>query len=88
MIRLIHALLIMLITAAIMVIIYFCMSPIFWVLHQLMPSDVLFLTPFLESQLFFTWDNLWIWFVLFVVIYTIILGFVQIFLKEQRQGYY
>lgn len=92
MIRIVYGFILMLITAVIEIILYFVFSPMFDVLRTmrtaLVSSDNMYFTPGLQSMINFIWDSGWVWFVVFIVIYMVILVFVQLFLKEQRSGYY
>lgn len=92
MIRIVNGFILMLITAVIEIILYFVFSPMFDVLRTLrmalVSSDNLYFTPALQSMINFIWDSGWVWFVVFIVIYTTLVVFVQLFLREQRSGYY
>ena len=88
MIRLIYGFIIMLLSAVLTIFLYIVASPIFQLLHIMLPRDSMYFTPRLESSLVFTWDTAWVWFVVFLVIFTVILCFAQIFLREQRMEEY
>ncbi|MCL2862800.1 MAG: hypothetical protein FWE54_01695 [Methanimicrococcus sp.] len=92
MIRIVNGFILMLLSAVITIIFYFAFSPVFEVLRvmreSLLLSDNIFFTAGLQKTITFLWDSGWVWFVSFLIIYAVLAVFVQLFLREERSGYY
>ena len=90
MMRIVVGFFLALVSAVIAFFVYIGFSPIFSMLNAMKPGiDTTHMTPGLDASLTFAWGSGWIYLVLFIVIFSVLVIFVQIYLKEQRrQDYY
>jgi hypothetical protein len=78
-----------LVSAVITIILYFCLSPIFYSLHFLLPTGPnMFYTPSFASTVSFVLNSGWVWLILWVLISAVITWFTQIFRREQTREEY